>query len=168
MIKQILKSLSLTVLISGVITALTIGLVPLFIAEIPLIALGSGVFGLSLVFQFVIAYYVGAARETGTAAIQQIALEYATNYQETIAEMATPVTLSCAYCNIQNQVAVSLLKSNGFTCNSCNQLNKVFIQLQTTRVTQPLIGEAVDLKEIALDEEDQVRQTTINEKVEIT
>lgn len=80
----------------------------------------------------------------------------------------TPVNLSCAYCNTQNRVPISLLNSNVFKCVSCNQGNKLYIKFTTVRLTTPLFskdGQIIDEDE---NLEDSISHSTINDPITIT
>jgi len=72
-------------------------------------------------------------------------------------ENTIQINLSCAYCNILSDVYVDLDEDSTFTCPHCKQLNKIFIQFTTSRITTPLIKK-VDAENLDLDEPNKERK----------
>jgi len=152
LVKAILQSVAITILISTAIGA-SIGLIA---QSAPI---GFGVFILCTVIQFIVGGFLNTKHSQANQQMQQALLAQA-------AEIKIPFDLSCAYCNTVNRVPISLLVDNVFKCISCNQLNRVYTQFTTTRITQPLVNK-VEPGEVNM-EENTVRQTTINEPIQIT
>ena len=50
------------------------------------------------------------------------------------------VQLSCAYCKQPNTTPIQLNQKNTFKCDSCNQVNGIFMQFAATTLTTPLEG----------------------------
>lgn len=48
------------------------------------------------------------------------------------------VNLDCAYCQQKNLVPIQLNQKNTFKCESCNQVNGVYMQFMATTITTPL------------------------------
>lgn len=167
MIGAFLKSIATITFVSGALAFLLTFILFTLFPEIAIIPIGLAIFGVCSIIQLVCGYFIGVRQETSNTRIEEIATEFATAYRETLEDLSTPVQLNCAYCNLPNQVPISLLKNNAFTCNSCNQLSRVYIHFQTTRVTQPMQASSVDLTDIDMDIEQQNRQTTHNEPIEI-
>lgn len=152
LIKAAFQSLGLTFLLSAAVGA-GMGL----ITASP--AVGTGTFILITVLQFVLGSFFNTKSAQRDLEAQQALLAQA-------AEIRIPFDLSCAYCNVVNRVPISLLQDNIFKCTSCNQPNRIFIQFTTTRITQPLVSK-VEKGEVDMEGET-VRQTTINEPIQIT
>jgi hypothetical protein len=48
------------------------------------------------------------------------------------------IKLSCAYCNQPNDCQIQLNQKNSFKCESCNQVNGVYMQFTATTQTTPI------------------------------
>lgn len=150
-IKALAVSIFITLLVSfGISGFVTFGLLAFEINAA--YKIGFALFGLTAILQIIIGYFQATSRETSAASLEQMAAEYATAYAELMDKQTTPVLVTCSYCNIQQHVPISLVNPNRFVCNNCNQTNKVYIQLQTTRITSPLAGVPVPKEEIPLDD----------------
>jgi len=166
-----LKTFILSILATSAIS-ITLGsicgfLITSFYTETSFKMLTIGLSSLFFVLQFVVSYFIGAIRDMRVDNLTEV---ITADIKMDAEEMQhSLVALSCAYCNETNHVPVSMSKNNAFQCIKCNQLNKVFIQFQTTRVTKPIASTPVDLKDIAMDdEEEQNVQSTVNQNVEIS
>lgn len=119
--------------------------------------IGIAVFAFAITSQFVINYFVEsiAARKNREAEFlaKQILKE--------AAERQLPYDLNCAYCNTLNRVGISFIEENTFECVSCKQLNKVYIQFTTVRITTPLTQKENN-NYIDMDTDVGVDQTSIN------
>jgi hypothetical protein len=66
----------------------------------------------------------------------------AINQQNDIEELRAmsniSIRLTCAYCSQANEVPIRLNRKNTFKCDSCNQVNGVFMQFTATTVTTPI------------------------------
>lgn len=83
-----------------------------------------------------------------------------------LADSYQTISISCAYCSVANIVKIILGTDNEFTCQNCNNLNKIYIDVTTARATKPLIADS-DMDSIfkKLNGEKnstQTRQNTIN------
>lgn len=58
------------------------------------------------------------------------------------------VPLQCAYCSQKNMVPIQLNEKNTFKCDSCNQVNGVFMQFTATTITTPLEAVSLPLKAV--------------------
>lgn len=127
------------------------------------IGVGAGVFVLTLLAQFSLGTVINLGREKREHAIFN---DEILGLIKNAKEYRTNTELSCAYCQVVNNVAVSLELSNTFKCKSCNQPNKVYISMSTVRVTQS-ISKPAETEDVDMEEAD-IRQTTVNDKIEIT
>ncbi len=156
--KAIIQSISIVVAIS-----LSLGLAVGLIFQS--ISIGIGFSILSVVFQFLLSYLTGTRRDENNIKEMEIVLN---NLMKEATELKTPVSISCAYCKATDDIPISLLEENVFECTKCNMTNKVFIQFTTTRVTQPLFKK-IESKDVELiDDNETVRQSTINEPIKVT
>ena len=89
------------------------------------------------------------------------------NLQAQIKGEQIPLSLSCAYCNTVNKVPFTFNKTTFFKCVSCNQPNKIYIQFTTVRITTPLLTNPQTNEIVMEDDEENMRQTTINEPIKI-
>ena len=121
--------------------------------------IGSGILG--FILQFIISYFVGMIRDSR---IKQDVDSIVDSVIANATELRIPIDLSCAYCHIQNNVGLALSVDNSFTCASCNQLNRVFIQYTTARTTIPLNSKE-STNEVKMEETQ--RQTTVNDSIGI-
>lgn len=116
-----------------------------FFLEANVFIVGGFVFILTFITQFVISYILSerkiTAQNTINESIEKIAIEYAEAYQEIIKNQSTPVYLGCAYCQTPQYVELSFIKDNVFQCYTCNQKNKVYIDIRPVRITTPLEGD---------------------------
>lgn len=48
------------------------------------------------------------------------------------------VKLNCAYCQQSNVAPIQLNQKNSFKCESCNQVNGIFMQFSATTLTTPI------------------------------
>jgi hypothetical protein len=58
------------------------------------------------------------------------------------------VGLSCAYCKQNNNVPIQLNRKNTFKCDSCNQVNGVYMQFSATTLTTPIESVKLPLQEM--------------------
>lgn len=156
--KAFFKSIG-TVFGIGILVGTAIGL----IMTSPYIGIGVGI--LTIMFQFGIGGAINVGREKREGKIFNAEI---LGMIKNAKEYRTNTDLSCAYCQTINTVPVSLELGNNFACKSCNQPNRVYIQMSTVRVTQT-ISKPVEKGDIDMgDGTADVRQTTINEGVEIS
>jgi len=125
-------------------------------------SIGIGVGLILLVAQFLVGYIASIRRDQKQEVLAQDIINGVMNGAQ---ELRVPIVLSCAYCNMQNRVPLSLMEDNSFECVSCNQPNKVYMQFSTVRVTQPLSSK-IEIREV--NDEPTQRQTTINEPIQLT
>jgi len=142
---QIIKSLIFTTSISIIFSFLAVIISMQFFPEANVFIIGWSIFILTFIIQFIISYILSERRITAqnsiNESVEQIAMEYASAYQEIINNQSTPVYLSCAYCQTQQYAELSFIKENVFQCHTCNQKNKVYINIRPVRTTTPLEGD---------------------------
>ena len=125
--------------------------------------IGIGITILAIPIQLIIGYIHSVKQEQKTEeTADDIANKISNQILQNAAAFKVPIQLTCAYCNVVNRVPISLLDDNGFKCTTCNQPNSILIQFTTSRITQPL----APVIESNL-EESSIRQTTINEPIEV-
>lgn len=90
-------------------------------------------------------------------------------YKE-ISERKIPYDLTCAYCGAVNRTGISFTEENTFQCNTCQQMNKIYIQFTTSRITTtPLSSsdnEYIDIPDVD-DADTGVHQTALNDPIQI-
>lgn len=153
----------ISVLIKSVITTIIVSGICAFAASLLTtgFAIPVAVFIFASVLQFVLGYYLNIRKDYKSKEIDNILSQAI----QVIQEQRLPYTLSCAYCNVQNNVPISFVNDNTFKCAGCNSPNKVIIQFSAVRITQPLEAK-IENKDVPLDEDD-IRETTVNQPITI-
>lgn len=55
------------------------------------------------------------------------------------------IKISCAYCSQPNDCQIQLNQKNTFKCQSCNQVNGIYMQFTATTLTTPIEGVTLPL-----------------------
>lgn len=113
---------------------------------------GGGLFILATLCQF---WGHGIARENRLRAEFNELDEAMINRLKDAENFKIPVNISCAACRMISPVPVSITENVTFTCPSCNQLNKVFVQFSTVRATTPLVTTEL-AGEVVMDDVDEL------------
>ena len=127
MIKQVIASLSISILVS-LVFSFGVMLITGF-------AFGKfiGVFIASLMVQFFVGYLWNnlliLKKQTADDDIYKAFIEQNTKQQ---------VMLPCAYCGINNVVDININEENYFDCKQCNQRNVVLLEFSTARAGQEI------------------------------
>ena len=135
---NILKSLSITVIIAAAIGAIfwTLGFDPI----------KAGVFALIGQFGF---FYIFNTILQSKNILKNKELE-----NERIKEFSKQGTIvPCAYCSVDNLIPIRFDTDNQFPCNSCNKQNAVYINITTAQVTSPLEANPLMVQAYIADKE---------------
>ena len=144
MILNILSSVSKTVAVSSVITALSY-----YTIQLPIVP----TFVITTLCQVTFFYLWNTVLEYR---LTRVKIENETLRIQSYSEQGADVP--CAHCNKQNYIPIRMDVDNVFTCDECGKNNAVYVDLTVAQQSQPMSRESLSVTSYIKDKIDATKQ----------